>query len=102
MGCGTGNLTHQIYRYTKKLVGIDLSKKSIDIANQFSLSDNNLSFFHSSIEEFSETYNGSLFTAAIANMTLMDVSNLELVLQSIDKLLVSDGKLLFTITHPFF
>ncbi|MFP7442643.1 MULTISPECIES: bifunctional 2-polyprenyl-6-hydroxyphenol methylase/3-demethylubiquinol 3-O-methyltransferase UbiG [Bacillus] len=102
IGCGTGNLSYLLKDSVDDLIGIDFSKKSVELAKKLSQGITNIQFYHSNIEDFHKKYKGAPFTLAISNMTLMDVSHLEEVLASISNLLDSGGKLFFTIIHPCF
>lgn len=99
IGCGTGVLAQELVAFCNEIIGIDLSKKSIEIANQ-SKTSNNIKFIESSIEEYAETNNK--FDLIVANMVLMDVENLDDILSSIGSMLLDDGNFIFTIIHPCF
>lgn len=101
LGCGTGNLTYEVSYSAEEMSGIDLSSKNIEIAKHH-FKRENLNFINSSIEDFSANHVGDKFNLALSNMTLMDVNDLEMVLESIKSLLSKKGKFLFTITHPSF
>lgn len=100
-GCGTGNLTKYLAERSLNVVGIDLSKVSINIAIRHFRNIENLSFINSSIEDYSSR-NNRTFSLVVANMVLMDVTNLENVLKAIRGILKSGGNFVFTITHPCF
>jgi 2-polyprenyl-3-methyl-5-hydroxy-6-metoxy-1,4-benzoquinol methylase len=101
-GCGTGNLTKYLAESSNKVVGIDLSKDSISIANRHFNNIENLSFINSSIEDYSSRNDRTYFSLVVANMVLMDVTNLERVLKAIRSNLKCGGHFVFTITHPCF
>ncbi len=100
LGCGTGYATEYFKKeIAGKVIAIDISSRSIDEAIKFS--ESNVEYRTISIEDFS-LQNDSSFSLGIANMTLMDVSDLDTVLTSISTILQKDSYLLITITHPFF
>lgn len=99
-GCGTGNLTKYIAECSNKIVGIDLSKRSIKIAKEHFDTVENLTFICSSIEQYSNEKNTGSFSLVVANMVLMDVINLEDVLKAVKKVLKNNSNFIFTITHP--
>jgi 2-polyprenyl-3-methyl-5-hydroxy-6-metoxy-1,4-benzoquinol methylase len=101
-GCGTGNLTRYLAESSNKVVGIDLSQASINIALRHFNKIENLSFINSSIEDYSSRNNKAHFSLVVANMVLMDVTNLEDVIKAIRGILDSGGNFVFTITHPCF
>jgi len=101
VGCGNGLLTNKIASNATSVVGVDLSEKNIKIANE-KYSAKNIKYIHSSIEDYTNINKESNFTLAIANMTLMDVIDLEAAIKSINKVLISGAYFVFTITHPYF
>jgi ubiquinone/menaquinone biosynthesis C-methylase UbiE len=101
VGCGTGNLTYELSKKAISITGIDSSKESINLATKHIGNTPNIKFVTSTIEEFANS-EASKYSLAVANMTLMDVINLEVVVQSISNLLQPGGQFVFTITHPCF
>jgi len=98
LGCGTGYLTNKIAKKSVKISAIDISEKSIDTAkNHYERSK--INFEKCAIEDYKTK---ELFTLGIANMTLMDVLNLENVIENIYKILLPNSDLVITITHPYF
>ncbi|WP_176720436.1 class I SAM-dependent methyltransferase [Desulfuribacillus stibiiarsenatis] len=102
MGCGAGYLTYKLSKKAKKVIGVDLSRDNISIAQQNYGSNKKIDFIHSSIEDYADIAEKPEFSLAIANMTLMDVIKLDDVLSSVSKLLKKEGQFIFTITHPCF
>ena len=78
IGCGTGNLASELINDVSFLLGIDLSVESIKIAQETNKDSSKLIFQQ------------------------MDVQNLENVIESIYKVLETNGKFIFTIIHPCF
>lgn len=97
LGCGSGYLTNYLSLSVKKTVGIDLSKKNIELARK-KYSKENLTFHNCSIEDF----NKDTYEIAVANMVMMDVINLHNCIKSISDLVVDNGNFIFSITHPYF
>lgn len=95
IGCGTGDLTAAV-SMTHDVVGIDASPKSIAIAAYSRPSI----FVCSSAEDYARD-NRNAFNVAIANMVLMDSSNLYGLVAAAHGLLVKDGVFIATITHPW-
>ncbi|MEL7569168.1 MAG: class I SAM-dependent methyltransferase [Eubacteriaceae bacterium] len=98
-GCGTGKLTSIIANRAKKVDGIDISKKSIEIAYNNNIENENVNLYNMSIEDYAEDKQENI-TLCIANMVFMNVVDLNKVLNTINKILKKDGILIFTITHP--
>ena len=97
LGCGSGYLTNYLSLSVKETVGIDLSKKNIELA-QNKYIRNNLNFYNCSIEDFSK----DTYEIAVANMVLMDVVNIKDCIKAISNLVKKGGNFIFSITHPYF
>ena len=95
IGCGTGDLAAAI-SVTHDVVGIDPSPKSIAIAN----SSTSSLFVCSSAEEYAKDH-AQEYAVAVANMVLMDCPDLRELLAAIRRLLIENGSLVATITHPW-
>jgi SAM-dependent methyltransferase len=126
VGCGTGALAKEVYnRIEEYLVGVDISSVSLDVArSQLEAYELIRRTDHSPIEGQNGTLNGKApvaslvnesiqtygsdsnrhgsFTLALANMTLMDVLDLDGAIESVARLLEPGGMFVFTITHPCF
>lgn len=93
-GCGTGNLTNDMKLFTAKIVGYDISHKSIEIAQKH---------FNDTRIEFINSLRGlKKVDTVISNMVLMDVEDLDKSIKEIKDILNINGKLIFTIIHPCF
>lgn len=97
-GCGTGELTFEISKLGFEVIGIDISKHSIELAKR-NFSAENLTFINKSLisANFSQ-----YFSIVVANMALMDTEDLDKNLVAIHDSLVDQGKLILIITHPAF
>ncbi len=102
VGCGCGFISEYISRISSKVVGVDISGESIRLARERLTKKDNVTFIHSSIEDFADSMQLGSFTLAIANMTLMTVPSLETTVKAIWSMLISGGHFVFTITHPCF
>lgn len=102
VGCGTGFFINKIADRCERLVGVDISDGSIEVAKSYCISKNNVNFINSSIEEYARTIAQPYFTTCFANMTLMDCIHLEEVLKSIFHILKPGGVIICSITHPCF
>ncbi len=101
-GCGVGFLTRDFARICEDVVGIDVSESSTSIALRVSRAEGlRCKFFTESVERFAA--NSDLrFELIVANMMLMSSPNLEATLAAIATLLAPSGRLILTITHPWF
>lgn len=101
-GCGTGNLTKEVAKYSHKVIGLDLSENSINIAQKHFGNIENLTFINSTLEEYlnKKIEDNDKFTLVISNMVLMNIVDLESELKSIKAVLQKGGEFVFTIIHP--
>lgn len=100
IGCGTGWLSRLALRRAARVVGVDVSARSIELANG-GRPNLKLSFVHAEFTAFAKTHEGK-FDAAISNMTLSTVPNLSRLVRSIKQTLRRGGTFVFTIPHPCF
>lgn len=100
-GCGTGHLSYLFaQKMQKKVDGIDMSGKCIEIAKCNYSHVPNLTFFKESIIDYSNRE--IIYDACFANMVLMDMMNVKDNLNAIYLMLKNRGIFSFTITHPCF
>lgn len=101
VGCGIGHLTYLISQKAKKVTGIDLSPKSIEIAKS-NFSAKNITYLTSSIENYSSNGKNHKHSLVVANMFLMDTLYLKKSVFSISNILKRKKNFIFSITHPWF
>lgn len=99
VGCGTGVLSLKLADSFELVVGIDPSRKSIDIARE--RAGDAVRYHASSIEEFASN-NSAQFELAVANMTLSACVNLGSAVSGIARVLTEGGVFIGTVPHPFF
>ena len=102
VGCGTGEPTKTLASIAEWVVGVDASRRSVDIAIANRYDRSNTAFYASLVEDFAQQWTGPCFTAAVANMTLMACLDLNALIEAVAKLLAPAGRLVATITHPWF
>ncbi|UCD13712.1 MAG: class I SAM-dependent methyltransferase [Thermoplasmatales archaeon] len=102
VGCGTGKITRILAKKTKTMIGVDLSKEMIDIAEKESLNVPNISFIKTSIESFQKNHPHNTFDFCVSNMSFNTMPNLNKVIRSMSLLLKNNGILVFSIAHPCF
>lgn len=98
-GCGTGVLSSMLIAVSSHVVGVDVSEESIRIAEEYFGQD--AAFHHTSVEQFA-SLSASKFDLAVANMVLMDCSDLDSFLSSISTLLSENGTFIWSMPHPWF
>ena len=102
LGCGTSELTSEVARISGHVTGVELSSFSIEIAEATCSRLSNISLFTCPVEDFAERWVGPQFGTAIANMTLMTCVDLDSFVDAAANLVVPNGHLVATITHPWF
>ncbi|MCA1936934.1 MAG: class I SAM-dependent methyltransferase [Asticcacaulis sp.] len=95
-GCGLGFITKDISKFSKYVVGVDLSSRSIDMARQHNSSEN-IEYKCSSVEGLKYIEE---FDVVISNMVLMDCVDHRSFLRACYKMLAPGGTLIATITNP--
>lgn len=98
VGCGVGMLTKEISKHAGKVVAIDVSTKSIEIARQNCWREN-IEYKGISIEKFESTRK---FNVVYSNMSLISMPDLNKPLTKINRLLTNNGKFIFSVIHPCF
>jgi methyltransferase type 11 len=98
IGCGTGYLTYKLSEIANNCIGIDISTKSIQVA-QAHYKRQNLKFDCCAIEEVSDF---DSYDACVSNMVFTSTPNWLDVLSHVRNLLTIDGRIYFTIPHPCF
>lgn len=98
IGCGTGWLTTTLAPLTSRITGVDMSKRSIDIAMRESAASN-VEYVCDKFECFSRNHPQG-FDVAVANMTLVTVINLGSLIDAVANVLKDGGHFVLTIAHP--
>lgn len=99
VGCGSGILAFRLSKYTGNIVGIDPSKKSIEIAKREYEKIGNLEFLCTSVEDYRSK---ELFDVVISNMTIQAIKDIKKAFCSISKLMNKSSTFIFSIPHPCF
>lgn len=97
-GCGSGEIAIGIEQYCEKVIGIDISYKSIEIAKKSNKS-NKIHYYNTSIEKYSLN-NKEIADVCIMNMVLSNVVDCNEVCCSVNSILKKNGKVFITIPHP--
>lgn len=102
VGCGTGMLTRDLTPFCEEIVGVDPSRRSIEIANEICKGLPHTSFIAASVESFASSTKPASFDIVVANMVVMDCVSLESFVDAVSKLLRHSGLFIATLTHPCF
>jgi len=100
--CGEGSNTRCFSDQGAKLVGIDISKKFIDLAIKEEIKrPKGIKYIATSLSDLS-CLDGNSFDLVVTTMVFMDVANYEKAFEEIFKVLKPGGSLFFSILHPCF
>lgn len=97
VGCGTGELTADLLPLVDRLVGIDPSRRSIELARQLAPA---VPLHRSDLRSFSVSHRRQ-FNVAVANMVLMNIDDLDSFARNLTDVLQPGGSLIATLTHPW-
>jgi len=98
IGCGTGELTYEVSKFSKGITAIDTSKNSIALANKYNF-NTNIEYINQNIVDFKVL---NFFTSGYSNMALMNMTDIKTCLLNTYAILKNNSTFVFTITHPAF
>jgi 2-polyprenyl-3-methyl-5-hydroxy-6-metoxy-1,4-benzoquinol methylase len=98
VGCGSGWLCHFIHSAGGKVIGVDGSAALLKIAREAYPS---ICFVEYNLANGLPTFDIQ-FDRIVANMVLMDISDIQPVIAAIRKVIKPQGKFIFTLPHPCF
>ncbi len=106
IACGNGNFSQRMAQRGARVVAVDYSPKMIELAQKrrakFAA---NIEFAVCDATSKSEIFGvaaGRKFDKAVANMALMDISDIEPLFASLTELLKPSGIFVFSMHHPCF
>jgi ubiquinone/menaquinone biosynthesis C-methylase UbiE len=102
VGCGEGNNTRTFAKKGANIVGVDLSKKMLQIAqDEEEKKPLGIKYYHASWSDLS-LFNNESFALVLSTMAFMDGPGYEEALQEFYRVLKPEGELFFSILHPCF
>jgi len=102
-GCGNGYLCRLLVKKDAKMVvGVDLSRRFIEIAKQKEKETPLGITYHKGTLCNLAMFQDETFDIVISNLAIMDVNDLEKAVKELHRVLKKDGKLVFSIMHPCF
>lgn len=102
IGSGTGDFTARLARIATRVIGIEPSHVSVQLARTSALGLGNVRFIEASLEEAITVLRGECVTAAVACMTLMTAPDLAGFAKALATLLREGSKFAATLCHPCF
>lgn len=100
LGCGQGYLSEIITLTETKMVGIDISKTMIKIANK-RYKKNEVSFVVGNIEK-KLPFEENIFDITVSNMVFMDIENPKKSIKEVVRVTKNGGAFILSILHPLF
>jgi len=101
-GCGNGYFCRLLSKKGAKMVGIDISKRSIEIAERMEKeAPLGITYYVGTLCNLAILQNKA-FDMVISNLVLMDMHDPEKAVKELHRVLKNNGKLVFSIMHPCF
>ncbi len=101
VGCGTGQLTNFLARYSREVYGIDLSKGSLFLAEKFRKENNINRAFFLRMDVFNILFNKSIFDVIISNGVLHHTKDAKLAFENIIRYLKPNGYVVIGLYHRY-
>ena len=101
VGCGQGELCRELAMAGAQVVGIDASKKLIDIAKKRSGEKFNIHYRVSNAGNL-EGIQDATFDAACSILAIQNMEHLDAVAKEMGRVVKKDGRLLWVLNHPCF
>lgn len=100
-GCGEGYLSRMLAKSGASVTGVDYSETMIQLATSKTPEELKITFEHGNCEALNFLQDKN-FDLIISNMVIQDLSNYELAISEMYRLLVDGGYFVFSIPHPCF
>ena len=101
VGCGTGQLTNFLARYSREVYGMDLSKGSLYLAEKFRMENNIERSFFLRMDIFNMLFKKNIFDIVISNGVLHHTKDAKLAFKNIIEYLKTDGYVLIGLYHKY-
>lgn len=100
-GCGEGYLSRIFAKSGATVTGVDYAEKMILLAKRKTPEELKITFKKGNCENLSFLQDNS-FDLIVSNMVIQDLSNYEMAIHEMYRLLVDEGTFIFSIPHPCF
>jgi ubiquinone/menaquinone biosynthesis C-methylase UbiE len=102
LACGEGYNTRILARKGALVVGVDFSKRMIELARQMEAKERlEIGYYVSDAADLKE-FSGDHFDMVTCFMALMDIECYEDAISEVARVLKKNGRFIFSITHPCF
>jgi ubiquinone/menaquinone biosynthesis C-methylase UbiE len=105
IACGNGNFTRHLAGLGARVIASDVSERMVEIARE--RTTEHVDRIEYSVLDATKAdqllrLGERRFDAAVCNMAMMDIAEIGPLLSSLAKMLKTDGRFVFTVTHPCF
>ena len=102
LACGQGILARALARRGASVVGIDLSRRMLEIARRYERDEPlGVGYLHGDAQTLDAVRDES-FDGVACHLALMDIPDLDAVVQTVHRILRTGGWFAFSIVHPCF
>lgn len=102
IGSGTGNFTARLAQVAARVIAVEPSRASMEIARRIRPENRDVSFVETTLEEAATTLREERPTAAVAVMTLMTTPDLTAFATVLTTVLQTGGTFAALLCHPWF
>lgn len=102
LACGEGYNSRILAKKDARVVGVDFSEKMIELAKQKEMKEKSgISYYISDATDLNE-FSTDSFDMVTCFMSLMDIEEYEKAISEVSRVLKTNGRFIFSITHPCF
>lgn len=102
LACGEGHNTRSLAKKGAKVVGVDFSRKLIELAKQMERKERlGIDYYVSDAADLRK-FSSGCFDVVACSMALMDIEGYEKAIREVARVLKKGGRFVFSITHPCF
>lgn len=104
ISCGNGILSRKFANLGANVIGLDFSRELIRLAKLYEPKVSNLKYYLADVtkREQLKSWMDNSFDHAVCNMALFDISNIEVLIASLPKIIKPGGSFIFSLLHPSF
>lgn len=98
LACGSGFFSQEFYKYSKNIIGVDISRELINLAKRKNI---DINYYISSADDLKFLKNNSI-DKAVCILAIQNIENVKGVLSEVYRVLKNNGKMIFVMNHPAF
>lgn len=100
LGCGEGHLARLLAERGAVVTGVDLSERLLALAREKTASPR-VRYLHEDAQVLASLPPGA-YDLVVSNLALMDIPDLQATYRAVHRVLRSEGRFVFSLTHPCF